>query len=56
MLAVFQVGKNNYGHPAQEAVDVYKNNGCKIARNDTDGAVGLLIEDDGSLKVVRMIH
>jgi len=38
--AVVQVGKNNYGHPAQEVLDRYKSNGAVVLRNDLQGAVG----------------
>ncbi|NLD18781.1 MAG: DNA internalization-related competence protein ComEC/Rec2 [Clostridiales bacterium] len=38
--AVFQVGKNNYGHPNQEVVDRYEARGAVILRNDMNGAIG----------------
>lgn len=55
-MAVFQVGRNNYGHPAQESLERYEEAGCIIARNDQDGAIGISIEDDGNMKVIKMIH
>ncbi len=39
--AVIQVGKNNYGHPSQEAVGRYEDAGCEVFRNDERGAVGI---------------
>ena len=38
--AVFQVGKNNYGHPNEGVISEYRSRGMRIFRNDQDGAVG----------------
>ena len=38
--AVFQVGKNNYGHPNGEIIENYKRMEAGIWRNDLQGAVG----------------
>ena len=38
--AVFQVGKNNYGHPDEGVISEYRSRGMRICRNDQDGAVG----------------
>lgn len=43
-LAVIQVGSNTYGHPTQEVLDRLNERGCKIYRNDINGAVGLRIK------------
>ena len=56
VMAVFQVGKNNYGHPARETIERYEEQGCTIVRNDTDGAIGISVNDNGEIKVVDMIH
>ena len=53
--AVFQVGKNNYGHPAGEIIEKYNKNDIIIKRNDLDGAVGVLIKD-GSFEFIEMIN
>lgn len=55
-LAVFQVGRNNYGHPSEEAVSRYRERGCKVVRNDRDGAIGVIIDDDKTLKVIKMFN
>ena len=47
---VFQVGKNNYGHPAQEVLDACKTRGITVFRNDEQGAVGIW-NRNGVLKV-----
>ncbi len=39
-VAVFQVGKNNYGHPDEGVISEYRSRGMKIFRNDREGAVG----------------
>src|SRR3989344_4913313 len=38
-LAVISVGKNNYGHPTKEALDLLGSNGARVLRTDTDGEV-----------------
>lgn len=38
--AVFQVGKNNYGHPNGEIIENYQRMEAGIWRNDLQGAVG----------------
>lgn len=40
-IAVIQVGKNNYGHPSEEALDRYRKAGIPVYRNDRQGAVGI---------------
>ena len=40
-IAVIQVGRNNYGHPSEEALRRLKAHGVKLFRNDLEGAVGL---------------
>lgn len=42
--AIIQVGKNNYGHPSGEVIKNYLEEGAKVYRNDTDGAVGFVWE------------
>ena len=41
--AVFQVGKNNYGHPNEAVLVNYRNLGAEVFRNDIDGAVGFIM-------------
>ena len=45
--AVFQVGKNNFGHPDNGVIENYRQNGIMVYRNDKDGAVGFDFSDDG---------
>ncbi len=54
-MAVFQVGRNNYGHPNGEVIDSYRRKGIKIFRNDLDGAVGLRWKNGGNIDTVTMI-
>lgn len=50
-VAVVQVGRNNmYGHPSPEALFRYESAGVRIYRNDTQGAVGVRV-DDNRIKV-----
>lgn len=46
-VAVFQVGKNNFGHPAQTVIEKYRQIGIMIYRNDTSGAIGIRGETGG---------
>lgn len=43
-VAVFQVGKNNYGHPAPDIIEKYKKFGIITVRNDLNGAIGFTID------------
>ena len=56
VLAVFQVGHNNYGHPSEDAISRYTERGCRIVRNDQDGAIGLIIDKDKPLEVITMCN
>ncbi len=49
--AVFQVGKNNFGHPNKGVVEKIRRKGIMIYRNDEDGAVAFDFERNGSIKV-----
>jgi len=44
-LAIIQVGRNSYGHPHKEVIDLLLSNGATILRNDTEGIIE--IESDG---------
>lgn len=46
-IAVIQVGKNSYGHPAVEVLRLLANHDVKVLRNDMEGT----IEVDGELNV-----
>ena len=53
--AVFQVGKNNFGHPDNGVVENYRQNGIMIYRNDEDGAVAFDFSEDGKAEVMTML-
>lgn len=55
-IAVFQVGKNNYGHPNYEVVEKFKSRTHFVFRNDESGAIGIQIKDSGTIKVILMNH
>ena len=44
-IALFEVGKNNYGHPNQEVLDIFSQKGVKVLRTDKEGNVE--IDSDG---------
>lgn len=54
-IAVFQVGKNNYGHPDEDVVEAYEQQCLQVYRNDRNGAVGIIISRKGKMKVVKMV-
>ena len=39
VVAIIQVGKNSYGHPTEEVIDLLTSNAVKILRNDTNGII-----------------
>ncbi|TSC87387.1 MAG: competence protein ComEC [Microgenomates group bacterium Gr01-1014_16] len=41
-LAVISVGKNSYGHPTKEAIDLLSSSGARVLRTDTDGEVEIV--------------
>ena len=45
-IAVVQVGKNTYGHPASETLQRLEKQGCMLFRNDRDGAIGLCLKEE----------
>lgn len=46
-LAIIQVGKNSYGHPHKEVIDLLVSKGVKILRNDINGIIELQISSKG---------
>jgi competence protein ComEC len=38
---IISVGKNNFGHPAQEVLADLKKSNCKVLRTDQDGTIVL---------------
>lgn len=56
-IAVFQVGKNNFGHPAESVIEKYKQRGIMIYRNDSSGAIGVFSKKGGqSISIQKMIE
>lgn len=51
-IAVIQVGKNSFGHPHQEVIEILESNGVKILRNDINGTIE--IESDGRIVKVKV--
>ncbi len=46
-IAIIQVGKNNFGHPAPEVLERYQDENVKMLRTDEKGAILLDIQDNG---------
>ncbi len=51
--AVFQVGKNNFGHPHPSVIEKCRGRGIMIFRNDADGAI--MFQNEGDRWVVDSI-
>jgi competence protein ComEC len=49
-VAVISVGKNNYGHPAQESINMLQDVGSRILRTDKEGDIEI-ISDGNNWKV-----
>lgn len=54
--AVISVGKNNYGHPADEVIEKFLSRGDKVYRTDMNGAIGIDITGKGGFRVDKMIR
>lgn len=54
-IAVFQVGKNNFGHPHRTVIDKCLQKGIMVYRNDRDGAV-ILNKEDGQWHIRTMLQ
>ena len=44
VVAIIQVGKNSYGHPTKEVIDLLTSNTVKILRNDTNGIIEIITD------------
>lgn len=54
-LALISVGEDNdYGHPAEETIDLLEHDGMTVRRTDTDGDLAVVV--DGELRVVGRGH
>lgn len=53
--AVFQVGKNNFGHPDKGVVENYLQKCIMVYRNDESGAVAFDFLPDGETKAMTVI-
>ena len=53
--AVFQVGKNNFGHPTAEVLEKCKDIGAEVYRNDKQGAICIFIKNDGEKPLIKTV-
>ena len=55
--AVFiSVGKNSFGHPAEEIVDYWEQRRVPIYRTDLDGTIRLILDEDGAEIITGRPH
>ncbi|MEG2344748.1 MAG: DNA internalization-related competence protein ComEC/Rec2 [Anaerovoracaceae bacterium] len=56
-VAIFQVGKNNFGHPVPSIIEKYQQQCIMIYRNDLDGAIGLCdLSKSKTPRIVTMVN
>ena len=51
-IAIIELGKNSYGHPHKEVLDLLKSKSIEVYRTDTDGQVEITF-DHGNFKIRR---
>ena len=51
-VAIIQVGKNSFGHPQKEVLELLQSKGVKILRNDTNGNIEVMT--DGSSYQIKI--
>lgn len=56
LVAVFQTGKNSFGHPNNSILEKCKERGIMIYRTDKDGAVGIFGIYDNKAPYIRTIR
>lgn len=55
IVAVFQVGKNTFGHPHPTVLEKMKSAGVEIYRNDISGAIMFIIDEGGGCVIRTML-
>lgn len=56
-VAVIGVGKsNNFGHPAQEVLERFKELGTRIYRTDLAGEIKTKVDRKGNFKIIKKIN
>lgn len=53
-IAIFEVGKNSYGHPSEEALSSYAELGAKLFRTDKNGTIRLIVGENRNITVVKI--
>ena len=52
-IAVFEVGKNSYGHPTEEALSQYAGLGALLFRTDTQGTIRLITGERRMIQAIK---
>lgn len=56
-IALIGVGENNlFGHPSNEVLDRLRKINCQIYRTDSDGEIGLVVKENGTISIDKMIN
>lgn len=53
-IAVFEVGKNSYGHPTEEALSKYAELGALLFRTDKQGTIRFIVGEGRKIQVLKM--
>ncbi len=52
-IAVFEVGKNSYGHPTEEALSKYRELGALLFRTDKQGTIRLIVNKGRKIQAIK---
>ncbi len=52
-IAVFEVGKNSYGHPAEEVLSKYAELGALLFRTDKQGTIRLIADEGRKIQAIK---
>ena len=50
-VAVISVGRNHYGHPSDEVIELLKSSGADVYRTDECGAITISLDKDGDYRI-----
>ena len=52
-IAIFEVGRNTYGHPTEEALSKYAELGALLFRTDKQGTIRLIVGEGRKIQVIK---
>ena len=52
-IAIFEVGRNTYGHPTEDALSKYTELGATMFRTDKNGTIRVIVGEGHSVKIMK---